>query len=97
MSKHTPGPWVYESSIYEDAHCAIAALNEANLQTVALVMKRPGAPLNACLIAAAPDLLEALRSAADSLQQLVDLGRIPANNAGLRDARAAIEKAEGRS
>jgi len=47
------------------------------------------------LYRAAPDLLAALESAAESIEQLVKVGRIPANNAGLRDARAAIAKAKG--
>lgn len=45
---------------------------------------------NARLICAAPALLAALHSAAESLEQLVKIARIPANNKGLRDARAAI-------
>ncbi len=40
------------------------------------------------------ELLAALESAAESIEQLVKVGRIPANNAGLRDARAAIAKAK---
>jgi len=47
------------------------------------------------LIAAAPVMLEALKSAAESIEQLVSLNRIPANNKGLRDARAAIALATG--
>lgn len=39
------------------------------------------------------DMLAALQSAAASIEQLVKLNRIPANNKGLRDARAAIAKA----
>src|SRR5690606_36746715 len=49
------------------------------------------------LIAAPPDMLEALRSAVASLEQLVAIDCIPANNKGLREARAAIAKAEGQS
>ena len=47
------------------------------------------------LLAAAPDLLAACQSAASSIEQLVKIGRIPANNKGLRDALAAISKATG--
>lgn len=50
---------------------------------------------NAALIAAAPDMYEALESAVLSIELLVKLNRIPANNAGLRDARAALAKARG--
>jgi hypothetical protein len=49
---------------------------------------------DARLIAAAPEMLAALKGAVESLEQLVALNRIPANNAGLREARAAIAKAE---
>ena len=38
------------------------------------------------------ELREALESAAASIQQLVDLGRIPASNKGLRDARALLAR-----
>lgn len=48
---------------------------------------------DARLIAAAPELLEALVCAADTIQKLVDMGRIPANSKALRDATAAIAKA----
>jgi hypothetical protein len=53
------------------------------------------AEANARLIAAAPELLEACQSARESIEQLVRLNRIPANNKGLRDVIAAIAKATG--
>jgi hypothetical protein len=50
-------------------------------------------PPTAALLASAPDMLNALRSAADTMQQLVTINRLPKNNAGLRDALAAIARA----
>ena len=44
------------------------------------------------LMAEAPRLLAALKSAVASFEQLVALNRIPENMKGLRDARAAIAK-----
>jgi hypothetical protein len=38
------------------------------------------------------ELIAALESAAATIQQLVDIGRMPANNKGLRDARALLAK-----
>lgn len=52
---------------------------------------------NATLIAAAPDMLAALRSAADTIEQLIKLNRIPANSGTLREINAAVAKAESRS
>lgn len=39
-------------------------------------------------------LKEALKSAKSSIEQLVSLNRIPANNKGLRDANEALARAE---
>lgn len=40
-------------------------------------------------------LVSAIESGIASLEQLVNVGRIPANNAGLRDLRAALKLARG--
>lgn len=42
------------------------------------------------------DLLAALKSAAATLEQLVKIDRLPENNKGLRDVRAALAKAGSR-
>lgn len=52
---------------------------------------------DAVLFAAAGDMLAALKSGIESVEQLVRLNRIPANNKGLRDMRAAVALAEGRA
>lgn len=56
--KHTPGPWGVWSSLYEGMGAAVVSGHApgAELKTIAEVR----AYRDACLIAAAPDLLEAL-------------------------------------
>lgn len=93
-AKHTPGPW--------RAHCG---QNSIDIQPdIAKVYIQAGRydgsqskqrTANANLIAAAPELLEACKSAEWLIQQLVTMNRIPANNEALRLARAAIAKAGG--
>ena len=75
MSKHTPGPWSYQISRYEPEAFDII---EPGIGALAIVKSEDYARL----IAAAPDLLEALKE--------LTLER------GMTDkARAAIAKAEG--
>ena len=102
MSDHTPGPWKvvekYDSSeIWRDS--------DKWREQVALVPAINGpSESDAQLIAAAPDLLEACRAAAELLAQAQDQietteGKV--NEAmrfrAERDCWAAIEKAEGDS
>ena len=88
MSKFTPGPW------------------KTNYKDLALVQAENGAPIarcdklfgvaniqaNARLIAAAPDLLEALQAIVQSLSDQDDEGLIE-HAQQMIDARAAIKKA----
>jgi hypothetical protein len=88
MSKHTPGPWTAQSNghygfIIEHEGSSIAAVwgQKINMNATPLP-----ASANACLIAAAPDLLEALKgviAVADRKTNEFDA------------ARAAIAKATG--
>jgi hypothetical protein len=89
-AKHTPGPWKWnekQDSIFSDnpewkySYIAKIATGEDIRQEHA----------NARLIAAAPELLEACKLAAASLDA------VGVNNATLRIARAAIAKAEGQN
>lgn len=81
MSKHTPGPWFYAES--EVGTPFVDSESVGDLSAVALPLDEQKA--NAHLIAAAPDLLEALE---DLLPWLED--------ARMADgARAAIAKARG--
>lgn len=83
MSKHTPGPWHIDDASYGQIVCS-------RTSDVAVVRNTGGLPHhgNARLIAAAPELLEALKAVlliADRKHDAFDA------------ARAAITKAEGRS
>jgi beta-xylosidase len=102
MSGHTPGPWAqshresddgwYRTQVYPvaDPNNTIATCNWHSVRTeYGHVTDRDA---NARLIAAAPELMEALRALADQVEEY-ELG----NPDALRNARAAIAKAEGRS
>lgn len=78
-TKHTPGPWRYD---YAPGYCG--ELLAANGTTLAEFVTEPS-EANARLIAAAPDLLEAL---IDIAEKSTDAGAIEC-------ARAAIAKATG--
>ena len=90
MTTHMPGPWVAERKqpgrwiIYQDhsERCPIASILEVNDSVDA----------NARLIAATPDLLEALH---DLLVLIETDSLIPESVSYMRQARAAIAKATG--
>jgi len=101
-AKHTPGPWIAAAAIssvvglpvvagkgslicnvnhaHDPLHGKVAGDDAFNREALA----------NANLIAAAPDLLDALRNLVAVQPNLM------ANSAEIADARAAIAKAEGR-
>lgn len=93
MSKHTPGPWGNHKWNSEEHQ--ISALGG----TVALInhdhshISDEAADANARLIAAAPDLLAALHRAVNHL--IMDGVSCDDAPQALRQARAAIAKAEG--
>jgi hypothetical protein len=91
MSKHTPGPvWTAHD---KRPHCHGFSIFAGN-EFVAFVGDSDGrtdCASNARLIAAAPELLEALK---DLLEWFDDESRSP-RPAPLKKARAAIAKAEG--
>jgi len=83
MSKHTPGPWEINEQY-------IIARSKRGLRTICQWGSYTDEP-DARLIAAAPDLLKALKV-------LVALhGNGPGDSVSMDNARAAIAKAEGRS
>ena len=93
MSKHTPGPWAIESGgdIIQDA--------EPCFPLVAHCFDTPGfadgeAEANARLMAAAPDLLAALRQLTRFCVRPGDDRHDYGYDEGMRQARAAIAKAE---
>lgn len=91
MSKFTPGPWIKTSlgrivmtNDTKESICRLATRTDADEQDA-----------NARLIAAAPDLLNALQAVANALEWHED--RMPkGQDSGALDlARAAITKAKG--
>jgi hypothetical protein len=99
MSKHTPGPWVVRDDGHDYLWPLIDAENvgAGHYASIAIAIQRDPHPqhrggidaataaANARLIAAAPELLNALK-------QLVDT---PVSDSAYRAARAAIARAEG--
>lgn len=94
VAKHTPGPWYVSSSNFN--HIIVS---EADGTTVGWTTNYPPpenarGEANAHLIAAAPDLLEALEALADD-HEFGATGTIRQDH--LRAARLAIAKARGQS
>ena len=103
MSKHTPGPWVHDTRGYR--HADVKAADGRNIACTWGVNNQPKtkdaceaqkqiARANARLIAAAPELLEALKAIVKSLADQDDEGMIE-HAQQMIDARAAIAKATG--
>jgi len=100
MSKHTPGPW-----FVQDDHGKRYIDTSGNDDTIAEIHRRrskgsvyscPEAGCNASLIAAAPDLLEALEYALSMWGDYLPAGNSNAMKA-IKQARAAIARAKGES
>ncbi len=96
MNKHTPGPWAAEFGSY--GSFAIEAERAGIGGGLLVLASRNQHPLladqmhaNARLIAAAPDLLEALRTADRTFAE----NGLLACHAARQEIRAAIAKAEG--
>lgn len=88
MSKHTLGPWRTVLG-YDNAYTIVTG-KDYSLECVALIKSTPSCQANARLIAAAPDMLEALKRCVE----LMDNGgtwTIDDQNT----ARTVIAKAEG--
>lgn len=98
MSNHTPGPWsvdVGESSGPGMGSDVVRVDVMKGDRRVAGVTVRPGSKAlsNARLIAAAPDLLEALSELCDIVHGLIEDGAPHVDSFTLQPARAAIAKA----
>jgi hypothetical protein len=95
----TPGPWLV--SDLPTAQRYIRAHGDGGAPSVALVLARANVPderlaADARLIAAAPELLEALRGVLDSLAWHADRhGNVGMDAQRRLDARAVIAKATG--
>lgn len=93
MSKHTRGPWTGgKECINAPDGRLVAQVNFQKRDSLELISKEER-EANSYLLAAAPELLEALKSAMRSMRGEVSA---PSNSKSLKLARAAIAKAEGR-
>lgn len=103
-SKHTPGPWIEDHFQYAGEHQRdiYAELSDGSRVQVAAVAEMLGfrphweAEANANLMAAAPDLLEALEKVAGHFLMLAT-GNMPAESYAddFNAAQAAIARARG--
>jgi hypothetical protein len=92
MRKHTPGPWIYYADLPSDDPNWHIVTTANKMRVLANVHIEPGNLMdeaNARLIAAAPDLLAALKNAVAQLERLGSDGL----SSGAIDA---LAKAEGR-
>lgn len=90
-SKHTPGPWFYsQESIDHDWY--IVTINGGLI--VANVNSHWRQVANARLVAAAPDLLEALKAVVSAWEVTGPIEAAERMDAAIHAARAAIAKAE---
>ncbi len=87
MSKHTPGPWVSRYDGQNEWGADDWTMDSESGRSAEIAETYTAN--NACLIAAAPDLLEALQAMVDYY------GTASANVDALKQARAAIAKATG--
>ena len=95
MSEHTPGPW--RSIIGYDGSHTILTGKDYSLQCVALIKSTPTCQADARLIAAAPEMLEALKHCYDLLGRY-EINRIDGDEIADEAAsiiRSAITKATG--
>lgn len=92
-SKHTPTPGPWHVSKHQNGREALIYGHDDFEVARACY---PNRDANACLIAAAPELLEALRALAREASPLMEQWG-PRDRRALDAARAAIAKAEGRA
>jgi hypothetical protein len=105
MSAHTEGPWFCKFDDFdEELHITSAVLEASNMVEICRVGVGFDQPFeaeqqaNARLIAAAPELLAALKAAHAALDSIYETeGLITEERATLARIEAAIAKAEGRS
>lgn len=97
QSKHTPGPWTWELACMERGYVDMSLANEGLPQGVIYhsAVWTPSAKDRA-LIAAAPELLAALKDlVSDAIARFEDMG-IAHRHPAIRAAIAAVAKAEDR-
>ena len=98
MNKHTPGPWRIierpESTVWIQGQQDENGYREVCTLPNYLLLQREKTEANARLIAAAPELLEALKACVHAMDSAT---RFDGNTRPFDDARAAIAKATGGS
>lgn len=91
---YTKGPWVIDRWSDKQGSKGISIKSAAGLHIANMVMQLDDAePANARLIAAAPDLMEALKNLLSWSERITEFHGAPSQEA----ARAAARKAEGKS
>ena len=93
MKTHTPGPWHVSDDMYGVGNLLVAGVTASNAEPIANCGLGKTGKANARLIAAAPELLDALQTAAMALIGYTHRNEIIEN--ALDSARAAIAKATG--
>lgn len=102
-ASHTPGPWETGQGFGTAKGHAICAGSRVVAKVTGLGFPvgsgwHPQSAANAALIAAAPDLLTALKKCESVLSSLIDTaGSLNCDRLALKSARAAIAQAEGRT
>ena len=92
--KFTPSPWIVEQ-LADDGHCAVVQLSNKSSLSIDWCVSNEEENANAKLIAAAPDLLEALESH-ELKMCMFDWATLPKNSDGYiayAKIKEAIEKA----
>jgi len=97
MSNHTPGPWVAKESEFPkviNIHVNVEGSPIANVATDFNWRPKEEGKANAQLIAAAPEMYDALKELVDLVEGIM-LGDYKPDSFTLQPARFAISKAEG--
>jgi hypothetical protein len=102
MSAHTPGPWASSFKtnktknlgVYGRNGHLLATLDVHQLSSTEVILRRKA---DARVMAAAPDLLEALRDVLKYVEHAENMVAPGMFGIGISKARAAITKAEGQS
>ena len=98
-AKHTPGPWEVTTGCFQEASRMSDGMVSCRVSYSLNAINQRGldAPLNATLIAAAPELLEALEELMQVVEAYIDTENVAIGDIshGVTIARAAIRKATG--
>lgn len=92
--KHTPGPWEVDVTVYEHMAAGIRQVG-GKRAPIAQVWRQASAYPNACVIAAAPTMLAALKDLLVAINEQPNVRN--SLEIQLPQAVAAIAEAEGRS